>query len=625
MEMTKYSDKGPKKSLPFLIFPLYIWKKIRDSKIRTKLTVYLVLVAVIGSSVIGSISYISMKDALIDTAEDSAISLLKQLGTRMEERIREFQDTSYSFASMTAIYALLDDGDLAEMNKLEYSLNQAKLTSTFLGYTVLHNYSDSVMVESKGKELYYYSQSTAGEKMNRSMAEEKLELLRGRVTSTSPAGWVKEGNEVYFVRRITQQGTNGEIETIGTVIFTMSDSFFQLEEDENLYVSNQNLIICGTDGSIYKNNSLKMDEKQLNHYFSYKDSAYYIYATMQQINGANYLVVPMKTVRSQWNMLCVIPQTVILEKANQVVPKILVTTGILLALGLLLCFFIQRALQKNLKIIEQGMRQYETGNYSRLLSPAAYDEIGMLILQFNHMGLKINKLNELARREEEEKQDLQYQVMEAQINPHFLYNTLGSLKWLAYEKDQEEIAKLADAIINLLRFTVKNANQDISLKEELNYIEHYVYIQKMRYEDNFEVEMQITEDAMQFKMIGFVLQPFIENSILHGLDIAKKGGIIRITGAIDGGKLCLTVADNGFGMSEEKLFELKQKMEENKTEKYKGFNGIGVTNIIQRLKMVYGEEFKYHIESEPGKGTTVTLIIPERMPEDEKESIDRRG
>lgn len=606
------------------IYLLYIWKKLRDSRIRTKLTVYLVLVAIICNVAIGSISYVTMKDSLIDTAEDSAISLLKQVGARVEERIREFQDTSYSFAFRQEINALLEDDAKMELNQWQYTLNQAALSSSFLMFNVLHKYSDFVIMESEHGKVYYYDQAGKKAGITLAEAEDTLSVLRGEVNVTAPVKWMKKDGRVYFIREVVRQADAKHMKSTGTMIFAVSDAFFELEDEENPYVSDKNILVAGEDGAVYKDNGSGMDEDGLERYLSYDKGKYYVYAAKQQINGENYLVIPMRTVRFRWNLICFIPYSMILRKANSVIPKIFITTAVILAVGLLLGFFLYRMLQKNLEIIEQGMRQYETGNYSKRLSPASYDELGLLILQFNHMGLRINELNELAIREEEEKQKLQYQVMEAQINPHFLYNTLGSLKWLAYEKEQDEIARLADAIINLPRFTVKNANRFIPLKEELDYIGHYIYIQQTRYENAFRVETDVTEAASDFEIIGFVLQPLIENSILHGLDTARTDGLIQIGASVTGGCLKLSVADNGLGMSPEKLAELRKKIEENQTEKYKGFNGIGMTNIILRLKMIYGFGFEYDIESEAGKGTKITLIIPEGGAADEEESTDRR-
>ena len=128
----------------------------------------------------------------------------------------------------------------------------------------------------------------------------------------------------------------------------------------------------------------------------------------------------------------------------------------------------------------------------------------------------------------------------------------------------------------------------------------------------FDVEYQVSEEAAQFPVICFILQPFVENSILHGLDIARADGKIRITGEVkrEENRLYLSVEDNGAGMTPEKIKELEDKIENNKPEEYKGFNGLGVTNIILRLRTVYGSRFEYRIESTEGAGTKIMLIIP---------------
>lgn len=599
---------------------LYIWKKFRDAQIRTKLAVYVVLVALICSGVIGSISYVTMRNVMIHTARKSSMSLLKQMGSRMDDRIREFQDTTYSFSNNVEVRSLLYEGGNEEFTTHTYNLKQADLSKNFLTFTVLHNYSEFVIVESRKDNVYFYDQRPQNKKITLPEAENIMEELRETVTDTLPIQWIKKDGQLFFVRRIVRQA-EGKIETVGTIIFGVSDDFLLQEDDGDAYVTGKNILVAGDDGVIYKKNHLELSEKDLTYYFSYREGKYYIYNTVREINSARYLVLVLKTPRYHWNMCCFIPYKDILAEANQVIPKILLTTVVLLSVGLLIGVILYRNIRKNLNIIEQGMQQYESGNYSRLISPASYDEIGLLILQFNHMGMKINELNELTRKEEEEKQELQYQVMEAQINPHFLYNTLGSLKWLAYEKEQDEIARLADAIISLLRFTVKYANQEILLEEELSYIDNYIYIQQTRYENTFCVEKEVTKEALAFPIIGFILQPFVENNILHGLDNARTDGVIRIKGEVKEEVLYLTVADNGFGMTPEKLSELQNKIEQNKAEKYRGFNGIGVINIILRLKLVYGEQFRYRIDSEVGAGTSTTLMIPKRRVENEKESI----
>lgn len=624
-ELTVHSEARNFRTGRCPLYLLFFWKKIRDSKIRTKLMVYLILVAVICSGVIGYMSYMTMRESLIHIAEDSASSLLKQVSVRVEESIQDFQDSTYSFVNRPEIQNLLTRKKEPEKSPWKDSRDQLDLSGSFLSMTALYKYADMVILETGEKEIYYYDQAPADQKITAGQAGDIMTELRSQVTSAVPIKWVKKDGRVYFVRQVADTKQKPGSQPVGTAVFVIADAFFDLREDENIYVSNQNTMICGKEGAIYKNNHLQMTEQALKPYLSYKDGKYYIYSAMRKINNKEYLTITVRTHRLGWNILCMTPYSVILKEADQVIPRIAAAALLLLGAGLLVGSFLYHFLQKNLKIIEQGMLQYESGNYSARLSPASYDEIGLLILQFNHMGMKISELNEQARREEEKRQELQYQVMEAQINPHFLYNTLGSLKWLAFEKEQHEIVTLADAVIRLLRFTVKNANRPIPLKEELDYIRDYIHIQQMRYENSFRVYFSVTDDAQNYTIIGFILQPFIENSILHGLDNARSDGIIRIEGFVDKGCLILSAADNGMGMSQEKLSGLLAKIQENKTEKYKGFNGIGIVNIILRLKMVYGTEFQYQLESFEGAGTKMTLRIPERISEDEEESIDRRG
>lgn len=588
---------------------LYLWKRIRDAKIKTKLFVYLILVAITCSITIGCISYFSLKSALIDNARESAISLLKQIGTRVDNKIQEYQDASFTLMNRTEILEILTDTN-TEKTQWEHTLNETKFNNNLLFQDSLYKNSDYAVLESENQEVYIYNQVESKNKINNTDARKLLDELRSEVSVSRPVQWIKIGNRVYFVRRATQVGKNREVQEIGLMVFALKEEFFEFGDDSNPYACNKNMLLAGADGVLYSNQTSDLGSVDLGTYLAYNQGKYHVYATSDQIAGKTYLIIPLRTVMKNWNIICFIPYSLILEQANRVIIQVVVTMFILLCAGILIANLFYRMIKKNLEIIESGMKEYETGNYSKLNKPAYYDEIGMLILQFNRMGMKINELNENALIEQKEKQNLQYQVMEAQVNPHFLYNTLGALKWLAYEKDQEDIADFADAIIELLRFTVKNVNKYITLQQEIDYIKHYAYIQKSRYDNAFEIEYSITREAQNFIVIGFILQPFVENSIIHGLDNSKKDGRIRISGDIQNDKLHLVIQDNGVGISREKLLELKQKIEAKELVEYKGFNGIGITNIVLRLKSIYGDNFEFEMNSVIGEGTTAAFLIP---------------
>ncbi len=593
---------------------LYLWKKIRDSRIRTKLLVYLVFTVLISGCTIGGVSYMNMYSSLIENAQESVISFLKNAGIRLDEQIKEFQVSAYGLSKEREITELTENG-ISE-NLWEHTIREQEMADSLYRYNDLYQYAAFVLINTEEKEVYTYQSAEVSPRLTKEEKQRIIERCEEAVSISSPAAWVTVAGRNCFVLKITKMERGQGARDSGTLIFGVRDSFFAVGDDSNPFFHNENIIIADRKGKIYTNQNPYVTESDVKMYVSYNNGDYYVYSTQAELNNENYLIVPLRTQKQQLNLICVIPDSLILERTNDVMWAVLLVSVILLIGGIILAYLMYGMIRKNLDLIETGMKQYEKGDYSRLSSPVCYDELGMLILQFNRMGMEIKRLNDLARKEEEEKQNLRYQVMETQINPHFLYNTLGTLKWMAYEKEEVEIAKTAGALINLLQFTVKNVNKMIFLKEEISYIQDYVLIQKTRYEDAFKAEYDVSEDAARFSIICFILQPFVENSILHGLDIARQDGVIRIKGKIAEEKLHLSIEDNGIGMPSEKIRELEEKIQHNKLEEYKGFNGLGVANIILRLKMVYGTEFQYKIESESGTGTKITLIIP-------KEGADR--
>ena len=587
---------------------MYLWKRIRDCKISTKLCLYLVLSVLLIGAAIGGAGYYQMRSELLNSAEDTIISFLKHAGTRLDEQMKAFQMSAYSFSIDSGIQGVVEN--TAEKSKWEQTLERNNVISAVSQYGTLYQYSDFVILQKKNGELVLDGDVSGDPEL---FVQEGKKLLEG----SQVVNWGQIQGENCLVRKIIHAGNGSRWKENGLLVVGVKNSLFQVGEESSAYTKDENLIVAGAEGTVYKDAGLLPKGWSLREYFDYKDGSYSVYAVRVKYQEKSYLVVPLKTTDMRMNLVCVVPYYKILEKASEVLHVLVLITALLCVLGLCVARAFYAGMKKNLVIIEKGMHAYEEGNYSRLESPACYDELGLLILQFNHMGMEIKRLNELSQKEEEEKQALQYQVLETQINPHFLYNTLGTIKWMAYEKEEEEIARLAGAIINLLRFTVKNVNKMIPLKEELAYIRDYVTIQKIRYEDAFQVEYETTPEAEEFRITCFVLQPFVENCILHGMDISKNTGRIWIRAVVEDEILVLSVADNGVGMDPQTLRELEEKIANERLEEYRGFNGVGVANIILRMRMTYGEKFSYEFLSRDGQGTTVTLRIPKGEKADE--------
>lgn len=199
-------------------------------------------------------------------------------------------------------------------------------------------------------------------------------------------------------------------------------------------------------------------------------------------------------------------------------------------------------------------------------------------------------------------------VLQAQIKPHFMYNTLDTIRWMAEEHNEEDIIEIIEAFTNLLRISLSKGKEIISVNEELSHIKSYLTIQKIRYEDKLDYEIQVDDNMLEYKLIKLILQPLVENAIYHGIKEKRGSGRILIKGEIKENTLIFAISDNGKGMEEELLNKINY-MLRNGNEK-KNEIGYGIFNVNERIKIIYGDEYGLQYESIYGEGTTVLLKHP---------------
>lgn len=245
------------------------------------------------------------------------------------------------------------------------------------------------------------------------------------------------------------------------------------------------------------------------------------------------------------------------------------------------------------------------------------DEIGAVELGLNQMlddieekNIQIRQAREKAYQMESAEKQLQILAYRNQINPHFLYNTLDCIRGMALYHEEEEIAEITLALSKLFRFAVKGGNI-VKVKEEIGHIREYAHIIDHRFQGRIKVSVEAKEDVLEKPVIKFLLQPLIENAVFHGLEQKIAGGEVKATVCRQGeDRLCCTVEDNGCGIEEDKLARLKAALAGGESRK-----GIGTANIYQRLKLFYGEEASFSIESVKDQGTRVIIIIPDQVEE----------
>ncbi len=316
-----------------------------------------------------------------------------------------------------------------------------------------------------------------------------------------------------------------------------------------------------------------------------------------------------------WRIVGRVPLQEIVKEANDIRQLIIVSVSLSILFAITLYFFITTRLTRPVQVLMTKMRQAAAGYFEAKVRPTGQDEIADLGNSFNIMLGKIKALLDQSIQEQEQIQKAELRTLQAQINPHFLYNTLDSIVWMAEAGKNAEVIHLVQALSRFFRISLNRGMDWVSLKEELEHARSYLVIQQMRYRDILSYEIDVEEELLQVPILKMTLQPIVENALYHGIKNKRGMGLIRITAdSPNKQEIVLTISDNGIGMRPERLAELrdqlsKQRLPEVTTgEEVSG--GYGLHNVHQRIRLYYGERFGVELASVDGHGTDVAIRIP---------------
>jgi len=267
--------------------------------------------------------------------------------------------------------------------------------------------------------------------------------------------------------------------------------------------------------------------------------------------------------------------------------------------------FISAKISHPIKQLEESMKMVEEGDFDIYIDVKGEDEVERLSTAFNLMISKVRYLMAQIVIEQEAKKNSELNALQAQINPHFLYNTLDSIVWMAENEKNDGVITMVTALAKLFRISISRGKNIITVREEMEHAKNYLIIQKIRYKNKFKFEITMQKEVLEYKTLKLILQPLIENSIYHGIEYMVDEGFIKISASITNGKLLYEICDNGLGIEPEKLKHLLE---------YKGKDntgsGVGVKNVHERIQLSYGTEFGLEIQSEIEEGTTIKIWLP---------------
>ncbi|MGG4142128.1 sensor histidine kinase [Paenibacillus algorifonticola] len=326
------------------------------------------------------------------------------------------------------------------------------------------------------------------------------------------------------------------------------------------------------------------------------------------IDGNAYICTYAKSALTNWKMFVYIPMAEATRQADVTRNLTLLMTGIFVMVALFLAIAVSYALTRPLSKIKNLMQEVQTGNLDVSFNQKYRDEVGLLGRHFNIMVMRIRDLLEEVRETQTRKKEAEYAALQSQINPHFIYNTLETIRMRAELNDDEEVADMTFTLGKLLRYGVNHGEQTATIRKELDHLYNYMALQNMRFSNRYVLEVEVPSGDLELPCIKLMFQPIVENAVHHAFKHRMNGGLIRVTARHEGEDVLFFVADDGCGMNEQTLRGLRERMSGNRL--VGGDRGIGLRNVNERIKLHYGEAYGLQLTSAQGQGTEVAIRLP---------------
>lgn len=330
--------------------------------------------------------------------------------------------------------------------------------------------------------------------------------------------------------------------------------------------------------------------------------------SIHTIDDSTYQILKDYSNYTSWNVIGIFPTNETLSIIIEVIMYIVLYGILILFFAIIFSGLLARTLTKPISKLRKLMARAENGQLEVRFESKYNDEIGRLGKSFNHMLESIRNLINLVYIEQQQKREAELKAFQAQIKPHFLYNTLDTINWMAQDYEADDISEIVTSLTNLFRISLSKGKEIITLREEIRHVESYLTIQMARYEDKFDYNIKYDRTLSDCKVIKLILQPIVENAIYHGIKESEHKGHIWITIEELNNRICCRISDDGIGIENEMIEEMNLIFNGKKTKSSR--YGIGIFNVNERLKLSFGNEYGIKIDSIKGEGTTIYICHP---------------
>ncbi|MEY4462319.1 MAG: hypothetical protein RLY98_859 [Bacteroidota bacterium] len=588
--------------------------------LRWRLTISYILLIIISLSLLGAGYYFKSSDVILQNASETSLGLVK-MGTRS-------LDAKFANVEQQAINMHVDE-------QLFEFFNTTDLEERYISYEHNREITRNLMKYFPDSPDYY-----------------SVNLITSEYTfGNTPSFWFPRTNLKSSI--IYQKGTKATTNTSWIPTYNLLEQFYSSKASDRFqYVfsatrymnlsSNKNNVRKFLDENVERpilvvNFQETLIEKTLKESLNIKGSYYYVMTPNGHVlstsrdrdeknpidenwltsaaetnSGTEYIQVDNKKMivcysiipSTGWITAVFIPYNNLLSTVPNMLSYTIFAAIVILLVAVILASIISGKITLPLKKLLWGINRIGEGNFDTKIIGTDILEINTIIRRFNQMNQKIGTLIEENYEVKLKELEAELNALNFQFNPHFLYNTLNIINYLAIENKQTQISEMLVELSKMLEFTTKTSGE-VKFQDDFEYLKNYVFIMNLRFEGKFSIKYDFPDELMETKVPKFFLQPFIENSLIHGLSEIEHGGQIKVAGRLEDGIRIFEIEDNGKGMSQEKIKSVLTKIPADEFRK-----SIGINNVDQRIKLLYGKQYGVQIHAIVDKGTKVTIYLP---------------
>jgi two-component system sensor histidine kinase YesM len=589
--------------------PTGLLKFYRNLPIRNKLVLVLYIQILIPLILIGYLSYKNSEGIIMEKSTAYSRDILNMIQLRLNDYIENLTDISQDLLYDNKIYDVLNTSPNV-VDPLRWFENENMVNSHLKMVVISRDEIRAICIyDSKGKT--YYAEDNSRDAKSKGDVPYPEMLKEARLHKGKPFIFlVTEGrrvNDIYVVRQINDRDSFSELGLMVMQVKTeVLDQVYQ-----GLTGNLQNILILSSDNKLIAGRDINdptiFSDVLMNNIKGDKGA---------KIDSKAGLFVSYLTLKSaEWKVVAYVAIDELYKDAYALRRNIIMLCLVCVLLLSFITTIIALDFVNPINKLVKGMKKVQAGESNVYIQVDREDELGFLNKAFNEMSGEIHHLVNWVYREQLTRKEAELKALQSQINPHFLFNTLEAINWMAQLNNVPEISSTVSDLSDLMEASIGRDDRLISISEEFTYADKYISLQKRRFGDRIELIKNVQEEAAEIKIPRLLIQPLVENAVYHGVERIRGTGIVKLNAFKTEDKVSIEVIDNGAGMNRDELEQLNERLSMDNDTYFKKLGekkskSIGIENVNRRIKLFYGENYGLVIESEEGNYTKATVTIP---------------